>query len=244
MHQHFEFSRSLHILYESHISFGTNKVARFFEAKVTKPGLAGARIERKEVTNRTGLYHNFINQQIRIIITSLAKMCLCQTPDKRSDYTLLQFTQKGLTAEASYIERNVNINREEDNHSAYFAANRTYPTARNVSHESHNDYSGYNNSTKWSKWEMWIRWIMVACLLLTSVALHEKQKEVKFQQEQLNDSINRIDEIKQRLRQRNMMNKQNTSLKQVGNNHSDEKYLNRLATLGIEYDGRTQTYVS
>lgn len=149
-------------------------------------------------------------------------MCLCQTPDKRSDYALLQIMQKDLTAEASYVRRNINTNHEGDNRNSYIDVNQAHPTARNTSYASPNR-SG-------SKWEMWIRCAIVAFLVFTSIGLHLKQKEVNFQQEQLNDSINKIGEIKQRLRERNITIKQNAIHGQGGNKSID-------AAFGIKYNG-------
>lgn len=153
-------------------------------------------------------------------------MCICQTPDNRSDYSLLRVTRSFESHANANANVNANVelgarNREDVNHNAYLAS-------QGYTNSLH-DNSEYDN-TIWSKWEIRLRFVMVICLIFTSIALYQKQQEVEIQREKINSSMKELGRIQRRLGERNIT-KQNSIYRRRS---LDEEY--RLATFGINFD--------
>ena len=126
-------------------------------------------------------------------------MCICQNPDLRADYSLLQIPQ-------SYTDIRDNLrvdNLSRGDNNSFLASQEYSSPLPNFYHKNE------SKNGRVSKLEMGLRLAMMLLLAFTSISMYQKQREIQVQTEKLHDSIKKVGDLNQRIEERRYMRNEN-----------------------------------
>jgi hypothetical protein len=118
-------------------------------------------------------------------------MCICQQPDKRSDYTLLKLPSNTAANVQPFHRRRDHDNQNED---GYLASQEYAGRTQQPNITQNNEFNGDFNHA--SKWEIGVRVLLILFLTISSISIYHKQKDLDMQRQGLQDSIQKFADIK------------------------------------------------